>query len=110
MTGLFAVTYWITPGHYVYEGLILSQYWDDSRQVIASQGSEFWDFLGCDELDDTNTAGECVGTVTQYVWVFFGGKFNNDNLLQVILVLSFMLLLARVFTFFALKRFQYTNT
>jgi hypothetical protein len=114
MTGLFAFTYWITPGHFVYQGLVLAQYWGDTRQVIASQGSEFWEYLGCDELNDTDddddAAGECVGDVTQFVWVFFGGKFTGDNKVQCILVLSLLLLLARVFTFLALKRFRYTNT
>lgn len=111
MDGVFQFTYWITPGHYVYEGLILAQFWGDDRPVVASEGSEFYDFLGCEDLDSTNDdpAGECIGDVTQYVWVFFGGKFNFENELQDIAVLSFFLVLARVCTFFALKRFQYTN-
>jgi hypothetical protein len=114
MTGLFAFTYWITPGHYVYEGLILAQYWGDDRPVLAIHGSEFYKFLGCDEDDDgtegDSGTGECVGDVTQFVWVFFGGKFNEENLLQDVAVLSLFLVLARVCTFYALNRFQYTNT
>jgi hypothetical protein len=107
MTGIFAFTYWITPGHYVYEGLILAQYWGDERPVLATENSEFWDFLGCEELEPGE---ECYGTVTQYLWVFFGGKFNIDNLVQDIFVLALFLVLARVTTFFALKKFNYTNT
>ena len=107
MKNIFAFTYWITPGHYVYEGLILSQYWDDHRPVTASWGSEFYIWLGCDQLDPGES---CEGTVQQYVWVFFGEKFNNDNLYQDVLVLALYLILARVATFFALRKFQYTNT
>lgn len=110
LTGIFTFGYWITPGHFIYEGLIVSQYWGDTRPVIASQGSEFWHFLGCDEPDDTDFGSECVGDVTQYVWVFFGGKFSSKHELLDIVVLSVFLLLARVSTFYALKRFQYTNT
>lgn len=107
MTGLFEFTYWITPGHYVYEGLILAQYWGDERPVLAAENSEFYDFLGCEELDPSE---ECYGTVTQYLWVFFGGRFNVDNELQDIFVLALFLVIARVSTFFALKAFNYTNT
>ena len=107
MKNIFAFTYWITPGHYVYEGLILSQYWDDHRPVTAKPGSEFYIWLACDKID----SGEvCEGTVEQYVWVFFGGKFNNANLYRDVLVLALYLILARVATFFALRKFQYTNT
>ncbi|KAG7357215.1 multidrug ABC transporter ATPase [Nitzschia inconspicua] len=107
MVGLFAFTYWITPGHYVYEGLIISQYWGDERPVLAVQNSDFWNFLGCDDLEEGE---DCYGTVTQYLWVFFGGKFNKDNELQDILVLALFLVIARVSTFFALRAFNYTNT
>uniref|UniRef100_A0A7S4ACS2 ABC transporter domain-containing protein n=1 Tax=Pseudo-nitzschia australis TaxID=44445 RepID=A0A7S4ACS2_9STRA len=107
MKNIFAFTYWITPGHYVYEGLILSQYWGDQRKVTASEGSEFYIWLGCDQFDNGNT---CEGTVEQYVWVFYGEMFNDDNLYQDVLVLALYLVLARVVTFFALRKFQYTNT
>jgi len=107
MTGLFAFTYWITPGHYVYEGLILAQYWGDDRPVLAEQNSDFWNFLGCDELE---SGEDCYGTVTQYLWVFFGGKFNIQNEVQDIFVLALFLVIARVSTFYALRTFNYTNT
>lgn len=107
MEDLFAFTYWITPGHYVYEGLILAQYWGDERPVLAEENSEFWDYLGCAELEGEE---DCYGSVTQYLWVFFGGKFNIDNELQDIFVLALFLVIARVSTFFALKAFNYTNT
>jgi len=107
MRNIFAFTYWISPGHYVYEGLILSQYWDDQRIVTANAGSEFYIWLGCDRFGYEQP---CVGTVEQYVWVFFGEKFNDDNLYLDVLVLAFFLILARVVTFFALSKFQYTNT
>ena len=107
MRNIFAFTYWITPGHFVYEGLILSQYWGDQRKVIATEGSDFYIWLRCDRIDDRET---CEGSVEQYVWVFFGEKFNNDNTYQDVLILALFLVLARVATFFALKKFQYTNT
>ena len=59
MTGFFEITYWITPGHYVYEGLVLAQYHADLRTVIAVNNSEFYDFLGCGD----HVVKECNGTV-----------------------------------------------
>lgn len=108
MYSVFAIAYWITPGHYVYEGLIVAQYWEDYRPVVATQGSEFSIWLGCDE--GTDNAESCQGTVQQFVWVFFGERFDRAHLVQIILVLTLYLIVARVATFFALKKFQYTNT
>jgi len=104
---IFAFSYWLTPGHYVFEGLILSQYSNDQRIVNASIGSEFYTWLGCDQSDPEKS---CEGTVEQYVWVFFGGNFNEGNIYLDVLVLALFLVLARVVTFFALRKFQYTNT
>lgn len=105
MTGFFQVPYWITPGHYVYEGLVLAQYNSDERTVIAVEDSEFYVFLECDQVPDT----PCNGTVEQFVDVFFGGRFNKENELQDILVLAFFLIMARLMTFFALKKFNFSN-
>ncbi len=107
MRNIFGFTYWLTPGHYVFEGLIISQYWDDERTVEANTGSEFYNWLGCDQLDNGEA---CEGTVEQYVWVFFGSKFNQANIYLDIFVLALFLILARVVTFFALRKFHYTNT
>jgi hypothetical protein len=73
--------------------------------VIAVNDSEFYDFLDCDKY----ISNTCNGTVTQYIHVFFGGKFNKDNELQDILVLALFLVAARVATFFALKRFNFSD-
>jgi ABC-2 type transporter len=105
MTGFFEITYWITPGHYVYEGLVLAQYHDDNRTVTAVNDSDFYYFLQC-----TDNSTSCTGTVEQYVHVFFGGRFNKENELRDILVLALFLVTARVMTFYALQKFNFSNT
>lgn len=105
MTGFFQLTYWITPGHYVYEGLVLAQHYDDQRTVIAVNNSEFYDFLMCGNESFT----QCNGTVEQFVHVFFGGRFNKENELQDILVLALFLVVARVMTFYALQKFNFSS-
>ena len=83
MTGsvknIFGVTYSFTPGHYVFEGLILSQYWGDQQAVTASIGGEFYNWLGCNNFDP---GGSCEGTVEQCVWVFFGKSFKRGESLS----------------------------
>lgn len=105
LTGFFEITYWITPGHYVYEGLILAQFDGDNRTVTAINNSDFYEFLECEKYN----IDPCNGTITQYVYVFFGGRFNKENELQDILVLALFLVSARVVTFFALKKFNFSD-
>jgi hypothetical protein len=111
MTGFFSFTYWITPGHYVYEGLVLALFNDDDRPVTAEVNSEFYNYLECG--DRVNDGGDptlpCDGTVAQFVDSFFGGRFNDDHILQDVLVLALFLVVARVVTFFALKRFNFSS-
>eukprot|EP00980_Cylindrotheca_fusiformis_P012581 scaffold3084_cov144-Cylindrotheca_fusiformis.AAC.29 len=106
MTGLFDFTYWITPGHYVYEGLVITQFNGDRRPVAAVDNSEFFDHLGCTE---SNITDSCVGTVEEYVDMFFGGRFTEGHLVQDILVLAFFLVGARVLTFCSLKYFNFSD-
>lgn len=98
----FAVPYYITPGHFVYEGLVESLYYADDRKVQADKGSEYWWSLveggECLETDDV-----CIGTVDDFVNVFFGNEFSNDHTLRNALILAFVLILARVVTWFSLK-------
>jgi hypothetical protein len=109
MTGLFEITYWITPGHYVYEGLVLAQFGGDERPVIAVNASDFYKYLVSEELCDESDTEPCEGSVAEFVDVFFGGRFNEDNEIQDILVLALFLVSARVMTFFALKHFNFSS-
>ena len=106
LSGLFDITYWITPGHYVYEGLVITQFSGDRRPVAAVEGSDFFLYLGCDGRNSTDV---CFGTVGDYVDNFFGGRFTPDHLLQDIFVLALYLVSARVMTFFALKHFNFSS-
>lgn len=106
LTGVFQFTYWITPGHYVYEGMIVSLFTDDNRTVFASDNSNFFDYLGCEQ--DQEEA--CQGTVEQFMDNFFGGKFAYEHRNLDLIVLTAYLIVARLATLFALKYFNYTST
>mmetsp|Transcript_60004 Transcript_60004/g.177918 ORF Transcript_60004/g.177918 Transcript_60004/m.177918 type:complete len:1485 (-) Transcript_60004:28-4482(-) len=105
--GFWQVPYWITPGRYVYEGLIAPQFYNDHRIVVANHGSDFHDFLDCSE--DVTMAGKCHGTVAQYMLVFFGGRFHADHTALNASVLGIFLVLARMSTHVALHKFNYMS-
>jgi len=105
LTGFWQLPFWLTPGHYVYEGLVASQFYDDQTPVIASPGTSFYLYLNC-------TIGQpelCEGTVAQYVGVFCGWRFDFDHILYDACALGLFLIFARVLTYYALKRFNYAS-
>lgn len=94
------------PGHYVYEGLVLAAFDNDTRQVLANPGSGFYaDVCG----DDWPADEECTGTIDDFIGYFFGQKFDRSHLWYDILALAIYLVAARILTFFALKYFNYTG-
>lgn len=96
----FVMPYTITPGRYVYEGMVMAIYSEDNRTVFADQGSEFYDYLNCTEELEMET---CEGTIYQYIDNFYGGEFSRDNIARNGIVLGFVLTLVRVLTWLALK-------
>jgi ABC-type multidrug transport system ATPase subunit len=104
LSSFFEIPYWITPGHYVYEGLVIAAFHDDQREVVADPGSDFYVYLMCDDLN-----AQCVGTIDDFINVFFGGKFSRSHLWYDIVALTLFLIAARVLTFFALRHFNYTG-
>lgn len=109
MEGLFEITYWITPGHYVYEGMITALYHNDTRIVFADSGSEFYVDIDCAGRNLTEGA-VCEGSVHEYMVSFFGGKFSHDHGARNLLILGGILALARVITFLALHYINFSAT
>ena len=107
LTGFFNVPFWITPGHFVFEGLVVSLYTADKRKVFAEKGSDFYFDLGCDENTGIN---DCVGTVSEFVYSFFDGRYTSDHIMQNALILGAYLVLARVLTFLALTYINFSAT
>jgi hypothetical protein len=88
----------------VYEGLVIAAFTNDTRQVLASPGSEYFDFVMCDDPEVP-----CIGTIDDFITVFFGGEFQREHLWYDIMACALFLVAARVLTFFALKFFNYTG-
>ena len=82
------------------EGLLTTQFNNDDTPIEASEGSPFWDFLGC-------TVSPCYGTAEEWIFVSFGGAFTFDHLKWDIIYLVGATLLVRVFAYIALTRLNY---
>lgn len=106
MTGFWQITYWINPGHFVYEGLCMSVFHADNRNVIVGSGSDYWFELGCPE---NQVNGICQVTVATYVNAFFGGMYSRDNIWRNAIILGCILALVRFCTFIALRFLTYSG-
>jgi hypothetical protein len=112
--GFYALPYYICPGHYVYEGMVVCLFDDDDRIVKADNGTEFYDFLDC-----TNATTRCEGTVENYIDFFFGGEFgefdenhefsdDDHTRRNNAIILGFILVITRVLTFVCLKYIRFS--
>jgi hypothetical protein len=116
-SGFWQAPFWITPGHYVYEGLIVTQFQHDNRHVVATEGSVFYKYLlnqgqgTCDTITDPSSLlQQCVGTVSQYIDCFFGGRFRHSHIYSDAIILGMYLVLARLLTYIALRHFTFMAT
>jgi len=90
----------------VYEGMVVAAFYEDSRQVLATPGTNFYNSI-CGE--DHPEEEPCFGTINEFIDVFFGGRFQRAHLWYDIMALTIYLVAARILTFFALKHFNYTG-
>jgi len=96
--------YWVSPGHYIYEGLIMTQFVNDDTEIVASPGSPFFQSLGC-----TDARAECIGTAEQWVETSFDA-FSYDHVPYNLIYLLAIVLFSRFVTYMALTHLNYRNT
>lgn len=107
--GFYAVPYYITPGHYVYESLVMSIFSEDDRSVIANVDSSFYNYLVDDGQCTIGSDENCIGTIDEYVNVFFGFEYTADHTRRNAFILGAILLSARVLTWIALKYIRFAS-
>jgi len=96
--------YWIMPGHYFFEGLIVSQYNGDSTQIEASVGSAFYQYIGC-----TDPSEICKGTAEQWIEANFT-SWSYTHLPANMLYLVLLIIFTRGMMYYALANFNYRST
>ena len=110
-SGPFQLGLWTAPGRFAFEGIVMSQFDGIDITVIAQPYSPFYFFLDCGSSSSNENANtECSGTMSEFVEFYFGGKFTVDHFFLDVGVLLGYLVLARLLTWFALKKFNYVNT
>jgi predicted branched-subunit amino acid permease len=97
------------PGHYIFEGLIVSQYDNDNTPIVATFGSPFYIFVKCDE-QFAQGATECIGTAEQWVYASFAGIFISEHLPWNIFYLIGVIIVSRGITAIALANLNYRST
>jgi len=107
--GPFQIGYWTAPGRFALEGLITSQFSDIPIPMDAQFESPYFFYLNC--TTETFDAGvPCTGSISDYVFFFFGGRFTPEHFWLDVGVLLGYLTLARLLTSFSLGKFNYVNT
>lgn len=103
--------YWSMPGHWIFEGIFMSQYRGDDTPIVASPGSQFYQALvtssgseSCNEDGDV-----CVGTAEQWVAISFR-DFSPDNIKWDAVYLICLIILFRIIAFVALTTLNYRST
>jgi len=104
----YTVTYHITPGHYIFEGEITSIMDNDARAVIATDGSDFYDFLVSKGKCTYEQKSTCQGFSSDYIEFFFGGDFSQDNIPRNAIILGSLLVIVRVGTWLALRNIRFS--
>eukprot|EP00522_Entomoneis_paludosa_P012046 CAMPEP_0172443714 /NCGR_PEP_ID=MMETSP1065-20121228/3929_1 /TAXON_ID=265537 /ORGANISM="Amphiprora paludosa, Strain CCMP125" /LENGTH=1500 /DNA_ID=CAMNT_0013194039 /DNA_START=53 /DNA_END=4555 /DNA_ORIENTATION=+ len=97
--------YWVFPGHYLFEGIFLTQFHDDDRVIEASDGTPFYQGLGCSPEDET----VCEGTIAQWMEINFP-DWSRDNVYYCGIYLAVLIILTRLVTFWALGNLNYRST
>jgi hypothetical protein len=97
--------YYILPGHYILEGLLTTQYQNDTTEIKAAVGSPFYVSLGCDGSEE-----KCSGHAEDWVNVTFDGTFSIDNVPYDIAYLVGMTILTRVVTVWSLGHLNHRST
>lgn len=103
----FAFPFYITPGQYVYEGMVTSLYKGSPKIVTADVGGGFFEYLVDTGVCVPQQPEPCQGTVSDFIDVFFGGVFTDDHISRNALILGGILILTRVLTFAGLKYIRY---
>ncbi|KAG7358645.1 ABC-2 type transporter [Nitzschia inconspicua] len=104
---LYAVTYYMTPGHYVFEGEVTTIMWNDARMVVATTNSDYYDWLVDKGLciPDEST---CLSSQQKYLQWFFGGEFTPDNIYRNLWILALFLAISRFSSWLSLKYLKFS--
>ena len=101
--------YWIMPGQYILQGLLVTQFNGDETEITASPGTLFWDSLDCDtQIEEGATS--CSGTAEMWVESTFEGAYSIDNIPYCVGYVCALLFATIVIKWWALGHLNYRKT
>jgi ABC-type multidrug transport system permease subunit len=103
----FKILYCVAPGHYVFEGLVLSLFHrDETRSVTVSETSPYFSELGC----VADGSGSCTVPVTEFLNVYFDGMWEGRTVWRVnLVVLVLWSVCVRIIGSIALRYLKYSG-
>jgi hypothetical protein len=99
--------YWLLPGHWLFEGIFMSQFENDDTMIAASPGSAFYNALNCTETS-TSAHGTCEGTVWFWVQVNFT-DWSPSNIPWDAVYLIGAMIVTRCVSLYALTNLNYMS-
>jgi len=104
------ITFYISPGHYCFEGILMSQFKDLTQEVIPVEGSDYFSHLLSEGGPNCQDMANCSGTMESYTDFNFGNRFSLDNQLMDALIPISYLVVVMFATHWTLGHLTYTNT
>ena len=101
--------YWLLPGHYILEGLMTTQFYEDDSPIAAYPGSGFYEHL-VDTEQCSEGSQQCTGTAEEWVNFTFAGEFSRANVPYNLMYLVGVTILTRIITVWALGHLNYRKT
>ena len=99
--------YWCFPGHYIMEGIFMTQYDGDDTPIQAQPGSPFYNSLP--QCQDLQPGEICEGTAEQWIQASFT-DFDRDHIPYGIAYLVSFIVVTRLLAFYALTNLNYRST
>ena len=93
---------------YIFEGEITSIMDNDQRDVVATIGSDYHDFLIEKGKCIEDQEDPCVGFSSDYIEWFFGGNFTAENVARNAIILGVLLVVVRLGTWIALRYIRFS--
>ena len=99
---------------YILEGLMVSQFENDTTPITASYGSEYYDFVRetyCPEVPAGSLLpSDCTGTAEDWLYVSFGGFWVPEHLPWNVLYLVGAVTFAKILSLYGLTSKNYLAT
>jgi ABC-type multidrug transport system permease subunit len=99
--------YWLLPGHWIFEGIFMSQFENDETMIVASPGSVFFNALNCTSAD-ANANATCEGSVWFWVQVSFP-DWSPSNIPWCALYLIGVMVVTRCISFYGLTTMNHMS-